>query len=208
MKKDSMNQNQDIFEMRLDGGNLSLNFANTVHDRRAEPLEDYLHNYLDLIAWANHADAIDRSQKKILLQKSRENQGEANQIYQDGIQLREAIYESVVSLIDQKPLPRMHLKLINQWLSKALSTLQLNPLDGDYVLDWEADNVELKFVLFPIIRSFADLITSDDRERIKQCSNCGWVFVDNSRNKSRRWCSMEVCGNRVKARRHASKLRD
>jgi predicted RNA-binding Zn ribbon-like protein len=202
-----MKENRQILEIRLDGGNLSLNFVNTIHDRYEEPLEDYLHNYLDLITWANFADAINSSQKKRLLQRSRENQEEANQVYKDSIQLREAIYQCVVSLINRDEVPPVNMQVVNQWLSKAFSNLELTQLDDSLVLDWKAENSGLESVLWPIIRSFADLVTSDDRGRIKQCSNCGWVFVDNSKNKSRRWCSMETCGNRVKAQRHADKTR-
>jgi predicted RNA-binding Zn ribbon-like protein len=202
-----MKENRQILEIRLDGGNLSLNFVNTIHDRYEEPLEDYLHNYLDLITWANFADAINSSQKKRLLQRSRENQEEANQVYKDSIQLREAIYQCVVSLINRDEVPPVNMQVINQWVSKAFSNLELAQLDNSFVLDWKAENSGLESVLWPIIRSFADLVTSDDRGRIKQCSNCGWVFVDNSKNKSRRWCSMETCGNRVKAQRHADKTR-
>jgi predicted RNA-binding Zn ribbon-like protein len=202
-----MKENQDIFEMRLDGGNLSLNFVNTVYDRHGPPYEGYLHNYLDLITWSHYTGAINTSQKKRLLEISRKNQDQANQIYKSSIQLREAIYEFIVSMIDREDVPPVNMPLINQWLSKAFSNLELTQLENRFVLDWKTENFGLESVLWPIIRSFVDLITSDDRKRIKQCSNCGWVFVDNSKNKSRRWCSMEICGNRVKAQRHAEKTR-
>jgi len=202
-----MEENQDIFEIRLDGGNLSLNFVNTIHDRYEEPFKDYLHHYLDLITWANFADAINSAQKKKLLQMSQENQGGAKLVYKESIQLREAIYGYIVSFLNQDEIPPPNLQLINQWLSRAFSNLELNRVDRDCVLDWKAENFGLESVLWPIIKSFADLITSDARNRIKLCSNCGWVFVDNSKNNSRRWCSMETCGNRLKARRHAIKTR-
>lgn len=200
-----MKVNQAIFQTPFYGGNLSLNFLNTVYDRHEEPLKDYLHNYLDLITWVHVADAISDSQKKRLLQISRENQRKANQVYKDAIQLREAAYEFVVSMINHDEVSPVHMQLVNQWLSKAFSNLELTQLDNRFVLDWKAENFELESALWPILRSFTALITSEDCNRIKQCSNCGWVFVDNSKNKSRRWCSMEICGNRIKARRHANK---
>lgn len=202
-----MKENRQILEIRLDGGNLSLDFVNTIHDRYEEPLEDYLHNYLDLIIWAHFAQAINSSQKNRLLQRGRENQGKADQVYKDSIQLREAIYQCLVSLINRDEVPPVNMQVINQWLSKAFSNLELTQLDDSLVLDWRAENFGLESVLWPIIQSFADLVTSDDRDRIKQCSNCGWLFVDKSKNKSRRWCSMETCGNRVKAQRYANKTR-
>ena len=189
------------------GGDLSLDFVNTVHDRHEEPLRNLLQNYLDLVIWIHSADAISNSQKESLLNKGRENQTKANQVYKDALQLREALYDLVVNIIDRGEVAQVNMQLINQWLSGAFSNLEMSQLNGHFVLDWKTENFELESVLWPVIRAFADLVTSEDRNRIKQCGNCGYLFVDNSKNKSRRWCSMEICGNRVKARRHARKAR-
>jgi len=65
-------------------------------------------------------------------------------------------------------------------------------------------------MLWPILRSGADLLASEDRERVGQCADdrgCGWLFFDASRNRSRRWCNMEDCGNRAKAKRHYARER-
>jgi len=189
------------------GGNLSLDFVNTVHDRHEDPLRDLLQNYLDLVTWVHFADAIDNTQKKKLLQTGRENQRKANQIYKDSLQLREAFYDFIVNTINRDEVSLVNLQLINQWLFRAFSNLELTQLDNRFVLGWKAESFELESVLWPIIKAFVNLVTSEDRDRIKQCSNCGYLFVDNSKNKSRRWCSMDICGNRVKARRHARKIR-
>jgi predicted RNA-binding Zn ribbon-like protein len=200
-----MEANQDIFKLRLDGGNLSLNFVNTVEYRHEEFAVDFLHHYLDLITWAYFADAVGDSQKEMLLGLSQEKGYEAKQIYDEAIQLRDTMYEYIVNLIARDEVPQASMQLINQWISKAFSNLELRLVDGNFMLDWNADNFGLESVLWPIINSFVDLVTSKNPKRIKQCSNCGWVFVDNSKNNSRRWCSMEICGNRVKARRFAKK---
>ena len=189
------------------GGDLSLDFVNTVHDRHEEPLRDLLQNYLDLVTWVYFAAAINKSQKEKLLRRGRENQGKANQIYRDSLQLREALYDFVVNTISHDEASPTNMQFINQWLSRAFSNLKLTQLDNRFVLDWRTESFELESVLWPIIRSFSNLVTTDDHNRIKQCSNCGYLFVDNSKNKSRRWCSMDICGNRVKARRHAKKTR-
>ena len=56
-------------------------------------------------------------------------------------------------------------------------------------------------------RSALGLIASDDTERLKICPNCEWLFIDRSRNRSRTWCDMAVCGNRAKARLHYRRKR-
>jgi len=200
-----MEANQNIFKLRLDGGNLSLNFVNTVEYRNEEFTVDFLHHYLDLITWAHFADAVGDSQKEILLGLRQEKSNEAKQIYNEAIQLRDAMYEYIINLINREKVHPASIQIINQWISRAFSNLELRLVDRNLVLDWNADNFGLESVLWPIIKSFVDLVTLTNSQRIKQCSNCGWVFVDNSKNSSRRWCSMEICGNRVKARRFAKK---
>src|ERR671930_579256 len=65
---------------------------------------------------------------------------------------------------------------------------------------WVADDV-----LAPVVWSAAELLTSGPLERVRECpgdDTCGWLFLDTSRNGSRRWCDMRTCGNRAKARRY------
>jgi len=200
-----MEANKDIYTLRLDGGNLSLNFVNTVEYRNEEFAVDFLHHYLDLITWANFADGVGDYQKEMLQGLSQEKSNEAKQIYCEAIQLREAMYEYIINLINQEEVRPASMQMINQWIPRAFSNLELRLVDRDYVLDWNVDNFGLESVLWPIIKAFVDLVTSKNSKRIKRCSNCGWLFVDNSKNRSRRWCSMEICGNRVKARRFAQK---
>jgi predicted RNA-binding Zn ribbon-like protein len=187
------------------GGDLSLDFVNTVHDRHEEPVKELLQNYWDLVTWVYFADAINECQKEKLLQKGQENQIKASQVYKDALHLRETFYDLILNLINQGDAFTANIQLINQWLSRAFSNLELAQLNGHFVLDWNTEDFELESVLWPIIRAFADLVTSEDINRIKQCVNCGYLFFHTLKNKSRRWCSMEICGNRVKARRFAKK---
>ena len=197
-----MEANKNIFTLRLDGGNLSLDFVNTVEYRNRESSVDFLHHYLDLITWAHFANAVDDSQKELLRGLFQEKSNEAQTIYYEAIQLREAMYEHTINLMNRDEVPQASMQLINQWISRAFSNLELRLVERNFVLDWNADNFGVESVLWPIIKSFVDLVTLTNPKRIKQCSNCGWVFVDNSKNSSRRWCSMEDCGNRAKAQRH------
>lgn len=200
-----MQVSPDILKLPFLGGDLSLDFVNTVHDRHEEPLRDLLQNYLELVTWVYSANAINDSQKEKLLQKGLENQTEANQVYKDSLQLREAFYDFILNLINQDETSSANIQLINRRVSRVFSNLELTQLEGRFVLDWKAESFGLESVLWPITRAFADLVTSEDISRIKKCPNCGYLFVDNSKNKSRRWCSMEICGNRVKAQRFAKK---
>ncbi len=52
------------------------------------------------------------------------------------------------------------------------------------------------------------LVSAPEQDRIKICANCGWLFLDRSKNRSRTWCDMAVCGNRTKAHRHYRKKKE
>jgi len=60
-----------------------------------------------------------------------------------------------------------------------------------------------------VVHDAAGLLTSEKLDRVEECADdrCGWLFLDVSRNRSRRWCAMEDCGNRAKARRHYKRKR-
>src|SRR5699024_10781925 len=64
---------------------------------------------------------------------------------------------------------------------------------------------DMNFPFYQIIKSAYDLMTSDKLDRVKECGACGWLFLDESKNKRRKWCSMENCGSHVKAKRYYHK---
>jgi len=100
---------------------------------------------------------------------------------------------------------------VNAALSAALGQLELVPrsvADGDGATlqwGWREANERLDSVLWPVLRAAGDLLASDESERIRACGgdDCGWMYVDRSRNGLRRWCQMEVCGTKEKSRQRA-----
>ena len=86
---------------------------------------------------------------------------------------------------------------------------QLVAVEGGYTWVWDEGGRALDSMLWPVARSAADLLTSGELQAVRQCAGraCGWLFLDTSRNRTRRWCDMSVCGNRAKARRHHERLR-
>ena len=74
---------------------------------------------------------------------------------------------------------------------------------------WPGFAEELESLIWPVAKSAADLLTSERLERVRECAGgtCGWLFIDASKNHSRRWCDMRDCGNAAKAKRHYHKKR-
>lgn len=75
---------------------------------------------------------------------------------------------------------------------------------GGFQWDWRENKGELDRLLWPVIQSAGDLMISNEVNRTRECEDdtCEWLFIDRSKNHSRRWCDMSDCGNRAKARRH------
>ena len=84
---------------------------------------------------------------------------------------------------------------------------QITKIRDGYAWDTTGNKTKLDWILNPIIRSAAEILVSNERKKVKACADsaCGWLFIDVSRNQSRRWCDMQDCGNRAKATRFYKK---
>ena len=114
-------------------------------------------------------------------------------------ELRDALFEIFAADARGRRAPRRALRALEEKLSASYRQPQLERNDVRYQLTWES-NARMG----DIVRSSVELLTSDDLGRLRLCAadDCNWVFLDHSRNGSRRWCDMNVCGNRAKARRY------
>ncbi len=95
-------------------------------------------------------------------------------------------------------------------LTLALPHLRVTWSPAGFAREWERGSPALDQVLWPVSWSAAELLTHGPLDRIRECpgqGNCGWLFLDLTKNASRRWCDMRVCGNRAKARRHYTRTR-
>jgi predicted RNA-binding Zn ribbon-like protein len=95
------------------------------------------------------------------------------------------------------------LDIVSRQVSRALAHGVIIPDGAALVWDWRSDPGELERPLWPIAKAALELLTDEQLDRLRQCANpeCGWLFLDTSRNRSRRWCDMGSCGNRAKVRR-------
>ena len=85
----------------------------------------------------------------------------------------------------------------------------LVPAGQAFVWRFKAADADATALLGPILRSATAILTDADLSRLKACpgENCGWVFLDASKNGSRVWCEMEVCGTRAKLTKRATARR-
>ncbi|MGE5185175.1 MAG: CGNR zinc finger domain-containing protein [Acidobacteriota bacterium] len=193
-------------DLELVGGRLCLDFANTIGNYLAEPREERLTDYGELVAWCRHAGIVDDGEARQLARVAARQPADAEAAVARARELRDAIFDTFFAIAnDRRPPPRA-IDLLNASLGEALGAQQL-VRDGDgWALRCAADT-QLDSPLRPIARSAAELLVDRARhERLRVCGgaehDCTWLFVDESKNGKRRWCSMRDCGNRAKARRH------
>jgi predicted RNA-binding Zn ribbon-like protein len=164
-------------------GSLCLDFVNTVDPRHTTPREEQLPDYAALLEWARQAG----------IEASPLPPAAASRAHEEAIALRETLYAIFGAVARGEAPPANALSHLNDELVRR-------PRRITNGFAWATGDV-----LAPIVWSAAELLTSGPLERVRECpgdDTCGWLFLDTSRNGSRRWCDMRSCGNRAKARRH------
>lgn len=194
-----------VTDLSLLGGRLCLDFVNTIDPRHGEHPREFLTTYADLATWAGHAGAVPLDDVGELLRQGDQNHDSASATFERARQLRQQLYRIFSAVAaDEQPSPDA-IDYLNEALAEAMAHSRLlQNADGSIVWGWDA-SLTLDRAWWPVTRSAAELLTSDRRDRLRECpgpDGCGWLFYDTSRNGSRRWCSMEGCGNRAKGRRH------
>jgi predicted RNA-binding Zn ribbon-like protein len=198
-----------INSLNLVGGRLCLDYANTVGTHNTEHSDERLASYQDLLVWSRHAGLLDDGRLEQLGQIATAHPAEAQGTFEQAYSLRETIYRIFSAVAGNRPAATDDLDQFNRALRSVMSHSILVQTGQGFAWDWEPAENALDSVLWPIVRSAADLLVSGDLGRVRECSSdsCEWLFVDTSRNRSRRWCDMEDCGNRAKARRHYHRKR-
>lgn len=187
------------------GGRLCLDFTNTVswHDSH-EKAKESLTSYKKLIDWSLNTNILTNQQAFALLKRAENCQSQADMVLQQAIELRESIFRIFSSVSNQETPSSKDLSALNKFLADAYKNVKIVRTENKYSLEFFSGEEELDCMFSPIVESAINVLTSEsDLSRVKKCEGypCGLLFLDTSRNRSRRWCSMADCGNRAKAKR-------
>jgi predicted RNA-binding Zn ribbon-like protein len=150
--------------------------VNTVHSRIEIEPHDYLQDYADLARWAEDEGLLSPREHRDLLDSAE----------------------------SEKP-TSIDLESFNKSLGAALSRRRVRRIHDNFDWSWEPGDAPLDRPLWPVILSAAELLATGDRRRLKECpapEGCGWLYLDTSKNGTRKWCNMKTCGNIAKARRY------
>jgi predicted RNA-binding Zn ribbon-like protein len=192
------------WQFHLAGDALCLDFANTVSWRRSSRPIERLASHTDLVAWARQSALISANDALALNRAAAANPLQAARRLAAARRLREVVFRIFAAVSEGRVPDDRDLLCLNAELRSAYAHRRLVREGSRY--RWRAVETrpDIVRVLAEVARSAAELLTSADRERVGQChgADCRWLFVDRTRNRSRRWCDMAVCGNRAKARRH------
>lgn len=194
-----------IARLWIVGGHLALDLANTVDGGPdGEPGFDVLWGYGDLVAWSRRVGLLGEDRARRLVGEAAGRADEAGAVYTRALQMRGAIYETFRAVAEGRDPPPDGLDLLRRFECEALARGRLVPTGERF--DWEwPDEGDLDGMLWPVAHAATGLLTSGRLDRLKRCAACRWLFVDASKNRSRRWCAMEDCGTHEKMRRYVAK---
>ena len=192
----------------LSGGRLALDFANTVDSRPTGRRKDRLGSYADVVAWSRQAKVVTPALAGALLAAARRRPALRARAFARAVGLREALFRAFSRLAGGATPEAADLALVESEARNAAARRRLARSGDAYAWEWDAGAGDLDRVLWPVAIDAAELLTSDRLGCVRECAadNCAWLFMDESRNRSRVWCDMRVCGNRAKARRHYAKI--
>jgi predicted RNA-binding Zn ribbon-like protein len=181
-----------------------LAFANTLSWRGRETPIEALRHFGDLLQWAAGSTGLAAGVVRDLESWAHERPAMAAELFAEAIALREVIYRIFSALATGAAVPDRHFAALNRALAAAPPRHRLGRSEAHY--GWQIGPAPLSAasLLAPVLWSAGDLIASDRRRRVRLCANaqCLWLFLDQSKGGTRRWCDMASCGNRAKARRH------
>jgi predicted RNA-binding Zn ribbon-like protein len=190
--------------LRLSAPHLCLDFANTFGSRLASHRQEPFTAYHDVVSWCQEAGILTKPLADRLTQQVAHQPGQGTMALTRAISLREAIYRLFSASTDKCALVTDDLAILNEILTDALTAMRVIGMEDGYTWTWGTDEVTCDQALWPVALSTANLLTSSGLRLVRECAapDCAWLFLDTTRNRSRRWCDMKVCGNRAKARRH------
>jgi predicted RNA-binding Zn ribbon-like protein len=177
-------------------GELCLDFANTVSYRPSSSPEEKVRAPEDLVEWARQAGIFPADAPAQFDPRTLES----------ARGLRETIYAVFADLAAGREQPAA-LDDLERALREELPNARLARHGGRFAWTWDGPAGSPEHIRWQVLQSAAQLLTSNRLSRVRVCgaSDCGWLFIDTTRNRSRRWCDMKVCGNREKLRRFRSR---
>jgi predicted RNA-binding Zn ribbon-like protein len=192
---------------RCPGGALCLDFCNSGQGVRGNSQEEWIAGFSDLIDWLEAAGAVTRAQAAKLRAAGARSPQAARKLWARAIELREALARVLLARTEGRTAAGEDLTVIDAEYGRTAPFARLSATDEGFAWTLDSSAAALDAALRPLVDSAIALLTSDRLARLRRCGNstCYWLFLDETKNCSRRWCEMASCGNLMKVRRHRAK---
>ncbi|TLS50526.1 hypothetical protein FE782_19365 [Paenibacillus antri] len=194
------------------GGALPLDYCNTVDWHSSPDPMERLHRYEDLVDWGMAAGTISSEEGAAIRERVAARSDEAANAYREAIELRESLFRLFTAVAREETPDDGDLARLNDRWERTQRRLEIRYENDAFRLDWRVGDLEespdLLRLLDPVVRAAVELLLSPKSRDVRRCEGppgCGWLFLDHTKNHSRRWCSMRECGNREKMRRFHEK---
>ena len=190
------------YPYELVGGHPALDFLNTIQNWRVPEHVDRLTGFPDVVGFAV-ASGVLRPSEARRLEGHSGTMAELRQLRE----LRARLARVFQAVISSSAPDAADLDRLAQDAARAAAVARLRSSHGAIKRTIELDDAGATVVRWRVVDAAAGLLTSDKVKEVKSCPSCGWFFLDTSKNSSRRWCSMRMCGSAVKARRYYYRVR-
>jgi predicted RNA-binding Zn ribbon-like protein len=200
-------------ELPIVGGHLALDFTNTVDDPEGPQRYDHVGTYPELVGWSVRIGVLKDGQADVLLAAADEHPLVSAIAVKRAHALRRILIGAFTEIAEinsgvtagtQGLMRAARWDELRPFVTDAIAHAQLAPDDSTYQLTWP-EATRLDVMLSPIGVGALELLISPQLFRLKKCAGCPWVFLDQSKNFSRRWCSMNDCGTHEKIRRYVAR---
>jgi predicted RNA-binding Zn ribbon-like protein len=191
-----------IRELPIVAGHLALDFANTVDDPLGPQRWDHIPDHPNLVTWGERVGIVDAHEAAVLRRAAAADPEAASAAVRDAVALRIALNDVFGAVVDGTPLDDGWGRL-RPFVAAATTRAELAATGPHPAPTWSL--AEPGALLWPVADAAHRLLTGPEVARLKRCVACPWLFLDRSRNGSRRWCSMEICGTDEKIRRYVTR---
>jgi predicted RNA-binding Zn ribbon-like protein len=195
----------DVDEIRLLGGAPILDLVNTQSGPPGgRPDIESFRDLDDVIRWARVADVLDDTGVERLRRAATRHPAAARAAFERTLELRTDAYDVFSALAAGREPPHAALARLRDAATEALAHATLVDVAGGFELRWD-ENDDLNGAWWPVAHAGLELLLHGPLDRVKSCGGCRYLFVDETKNRSRRWCSMDDCGTREKMRTYVAK---
>jgi predicted RNA-binding Zn ribbon-like protein len=198
-----------VEDVEFMGGNAALDFVDTIGGMLLEPLkpeDEFLHSYEDLVTFGLKTGTVSERCARRLRRMARQRPDEAEAVVADAKRKRQLLDTAFRPVSEGAEPSAAVLRELRDFGAEAIGHGELVAAEDGFGWNWDrCDGLDLP--LWPIAYAALELMTNGPLDRVKTCGRCRWLFLDTTKNHSRRWCSTEACGTDVKKERYVARRR-